>query len=317
MEPLLKVANLTKIYHKGKGAEVVAIQDVCFSISEKEIVGLLGPNGAGKTTTIKCISGLIRQEAGKVLVNGYDIEEEQEKVQENIGIVLEGNRNVYWRLTPKENMEFFLELHGKLAGSSSEKIGELLRRFDLEQKKNTSVRELSRGMKQKVAICSALIKEPKLLVLDEPTLGLDVETSKELQKALIGIAEKEERAVLLSSHQMEVVQNISERTIILDEGEIVLDRKVEDLLEEFEAMGYLLEFDKQVSDKTKAGLKEKFEVLELHSEDTPSARVALREPGQIYRLMEFLQSQEVKITSIETEGKNLEEVFLKTIKSNE
>lgn len=317
MGHLLEVAQLTKTYHQGKDNEVVAIEGVDFRVAEREIVGLLGPNGAGKTTTIKCISGLIRQDSGKVRVNGYDVENSQEKVQENIGTVLEGNRNIYWRLTPIENMEFFLELGGKLAGSGKEKIGELIRRFDLKDKKNTPARELSRGMKQKVALGSALIKDPKLLVLDEPTLGLDVEASKELQRTLTSIVEKEERAVLLSSHQMDVVQNISERAVILDQGKVVVDKKVDELLENFKTQGYLLEFEKQLDEMTAEKMQNNFEVLELSNGEVPSAKIAFRRPEAIYRLMNFLKGHEVTITSIETEGSNLEEVFLKTIKNKE
>jgi ABC-2 type transport system ATP-binding protein len=317
MQHLLEVEQITKTYHQGKDTEVTAIENVDFRVSEREIVGLLGPNGAGKTTTIKCISGLIRQDSGKVLVNGYDVENSQEKVQENIGTVLEGNRNIYWRLTPEENMEFFLELGGKLAGSGREKIDELIRRFDLEDKKKTPARELSRGMKQKVALGSALIKDPKLLVLDEPTLGLDVEASKELQRTLTSIVEEEERAVLLSSHQMDVVQNISERAVILDQGKVVVDKKVDELLENFQTQGYLLEFEKQLGEMTEKKMKNNFEVLELSNGEVPSAKVALSRPKRIYQLMDVLKGHEVTITSIESQGSNLEEVFLKTIKSKE
>ena len=314
---LLEVENLTKIYNQDKRNQVIAIEDVDFRVSEREIVGLLGPNGAGKTTTIKCISGLIGQDAGKVRVNGYDVEENQEKVQENVGTVLEGNRNIYWRLTPVENMEFFLELSGKLAGSGREKIGELIRRFDLEDKKNTPVRELSRGMKQKVALGSALIKDPKLLVLDEPTLGLDVEASKELQRTLTSIVEKEKRAVLLSSHQMDVVQNISERAVILDQGKVVADKEVAELLDDFKVQGYLLKFEKQLKETTAEKLQNNFEVLEFSNGEDPSAKIAFQRPEGIYQLMDFLKGQEVIISSIETEGQNLEEVFLKTIERKE
>lgn len=315
MQKLLEVEKLTKTYHQGKDNEVVAIEDVDFRVSEREIVGLLGPNGAGKTTTIKCISGLIRQDSGKVRVNGYDVENSQEKVQENIGTVLEGNRNIYWRLTPIENMEFFLELSGKLAGSGRERIGELIRRFDLEDKKNTPARELSRGMKQKVALGCALIKDPKLLVLDEPTLGLDVEASRELQRTLTSIVEEEERAVLLSSHQMDVVQNISERAVILDQGEVVVDKEVDELLENFQTQGYLLKFESRLNEMTEEKMRNNFKVLELSNGEAPSAKVALRRPDRIYQLMDFLREQGVTITSIESEGSDLEEVFLKTIKS--
>lgn len=315
MQYLLEVEKLTKIYHQGKHNQVVAIEDVDFHVSEGEIVGLLGPNGAGKTTTIKCISGLIRQDSGKVRVNGYDVEESQEKVQENIGTVLEGSRNIYWRLTPIENMEFFLELSGKLAGRGREKIGELIRRFDLEGKKNTPVRELSRGMKQKVALGSALIKDPKLLVLDEPTLGLDVETSKELQRTLTSIVKEEERAVLLSSHQMNIVQNICQRAVILDQGKVVVDKEVDELLENFKTQGYRLKFESRLSKMTEQKMKSMFEVLELSNGEIPSAKVALRRPDRIYQLMDFLREQGITISSMESEGSDLEEVFLKTIKS--
>src|SRR5262249_5065163 len=155
-----------------------AVADLNMSIPEGEVFSFLGPNGAGKTTTIKMVCGLITPTSGQITLNGYDIARQSRKAVSQIGVVLEGARNIYWRLSAWENLLYF----GRLRGCSDKKLKalaeQLLRELDLWDRRNDPVRFFSRGMQQKIALASALVTDPSIILLDEPTLGLDVEAAK-------------------------------------------------------------------------------------------------------------------------------------------
>lgn len=172
---LLEVENLRKTFRSGSG-DVEAVRGISLKIEEGIVLGFLGPNGAGKTTTIKMIAGLVRPDSGSIRVAGLNPHDGPEALR-HIGAVLEGNRNIYWRLTPLENLEYFGVLKGMAAKVARAKGREILERFGLAEKMKSPVQELSRGMQQKIAIAVALVHEPSLLLLDEPTLGLDVEAA--------------------------------------------------------------------------------------------------------------------------------------------
>ncbi|MDW8141809.1 MAG: ABC transporter ATP-binding protein, partial [Candidatus Bipolaricaulota bacterium] len=180
-ETVLQVKNLTKFYRSRRRGETVAVDNVSFSVSKNEVVGLLGPNGAGKTTTIKSICTILRPTSGEIWVDGADAIRNPRAALERVTAVLEGNRNVYWRLTVRDNLEFFAGLQGQSLRSVRSYIDELIEMFNLKEKVHEQARALSRGMQQKLAVACALVKRTPILLLDEPTLGLDVETSYELR----------------------------------------------------------------------------------------------------------------------------------------
>jgi len=166
---VMETRNLCKSYGRGK-QRFEAVQQVSLTLHQGEVLAFLGPNGDGKTTTIKMIAGLVRPDGGQVTVAGAD-PHRQPGALRNIGAVLEGNRNLYWRLTPEENLEYFGVLRQVPRKVAHRRGLELLARFGLQEKRNVPVQKLSRGMQQKVAIAVALIHHPQLLLLDEPTLG--------------------------------------------------------------------------------------------------------------------------------------------------
>src|SRR5690625_2615711 len=183
MEPIVNVEHAKKTYKKRKGKSVVkAVDDVSFQVHKGEIVGLLGPNGAGKTTTIKMICGLLKMDEGKITVKGLDNDKHRLKALNHISAVLEGNRNLYWRLTVRENLEYFAGNRGASRKEVAVRIEELLADFNLKSKEKELVNRLSRGMQQKLAIAVALLAESDVILLDEPTLGLDVETGYEVRQ---------------------------------------------------------------------------------------------------------------------------------------
>jgi ABC-2 type transport system ATP-binding protein len=260
-EPVLRVKNLRKVYHSRRRGDVVAVDDVSFSVYKNEVVGLLGPNGAGKTTIIKSICTILLPTSGEIWVDGIDALRNPRAALEKVTAVLEGNRNVYWRLTVRDNLEFFAGLQGQSLRSVRAYIDELIELFNLTEKVNEQARALSRGMQQKLAVACALVKRTPILLLDEPTLGLDVETSYELRWILKRMAEQGERTILLSSHDMNVVQDICERVIIINHGRIVADDRIENLQKLFTASAYRFEIEGHLSPQQQQKLTKQFDMV--------------------------------------------------------
>ena len=203
-ESIVSVRNVRKTYGSGEGA-VTAVDDVSFDVQPGTVVGVLGPNGAGKTTLIKSMLGLVIPDEGDVTVDGIDVHAETREAYRRMGAMLEGARNVYWRLTVRENLEFFASLAGHDPGSLRDRHEELLEQLGLADKADATVNDLSRGMKGKVSLAAALARDAPVAFLDEPTLGLDVESSIELRRELRRLAEQESMTIVLSSHDMAVV----------------------------------------------------------------------------------------------------------------
>ncbi|MCL0036461.1 ABC transporter ATP-binding protein [Dehalococcoidia bacterium] len=314
-EPVLEVRNLTKVYRQRRGEDVVAVDDIGFIIKKNEVVGLLGPNGAGKTTTIKCICTLIRPTSGSIRINGTDAQRNTRIALRHVAAVLEGNRNIYWRLSVRENLEFFAGLQGIRSGRVRSYIDELIEMFQLKEKERTDARNLSRGMQQKLAVACALVKKTEVLLLDEPTLGLDVETSHELRFTLKNMARRGERTIILSSHDMSVVQDICERVIIVNNGKIVTDDQVANLLRLFHASAYRFEIEGRLSKQQERQLEERFEMLKISETDHHTEIEAQLEDGnRIYEVMDILKAGNSRIRSIARKEPNLEEVFLNIVK---
>ena len=315
METVLQVKDLTKHFRQGRGETVKAVDRVSFSVHKNEVVGLLGPNGAGKTTTIKCIAGLIKPTSGEIWLDGVEALRHPKKAMERVAALLEGNRNIYWRLTPRENLEFFAGLQGHTVGKVRGYIDELIELFDLKEKHRTPARKLSRGMQQKLALACALVRQTEVLLLDEPTLGLDVETSYELRHVLKQMAARGERTILLSSHDMHVVQDICERVIIINDGRVMVDDRVTNLMKLFQVSAYRFELEGPLGEEQELRLKELFPLLEVSATDHRTYIDAdLKDGTQLYEVLEILKDGSAQIKSIGHKEPNLEEIFLTIVK---
>jgi ABC-2 type transport system ATP-binding protein len=230
---MLQVERLRKCY-----GELVAVDDLDLEARAGEILALLGKNGAGKSTTIQCIVGLLRPDSGKIVVDGIDTAVDPAACKRKIGFVPEV-ANVYEALTPDE----FLRLKGRLFAMSDAAIAQgterLLRGFDLWERRHEPIAGFSKGMVQRVALAAALITEPRLLILDEPHAGLDVETSLVLKELLREFARRG-GTVLYCSHLLDVVETLADRIAILDRGRLLAcgpigelrSRRLEDLFRE-------------------------------------------------------------------------------------
>ena len=300
---VLVAEGLEKTF-RSRGKTTRAVAGVHLRVERGEVLAFLGPNGAGKTTTIKMIAGLIRPDAGSVRVAGRDPHRDPWALRQ-LGAVLEGNRNVYWRLTPLENLEYFGGLTGLTAASARRRGRALLDRFELTHKQNALTQQLSRGMQQKLAIAVSLIHEPALLLLDEPTLGLDVEAA-ETVKQLIRELAGEGQAIVLTTHQLDVAQQLSHRVAIIREGRIVAEDRTATLLARFSGDQYEIEVEGELGEARRARL------AELGAQPLNGRIVYVGSPEGLWAVLEALRP--LPILRVEKDRADLTEVFLKLVR---
>ncbi len=222
---MIEVKNVTKKY-----GSITAVDNISFKIEEGEIVGLLGPNGAGKSTTMNMITGYIEPTEGEILINGYDISKKPKKAKSQIGYMPEGVP-LYSDLTVKEFITYMAELKRVDRKTKKEKVQKIIEQTGLKDVENRLTRNLSRGYKQRVSMAGALVGEPQILILDEPTVGLDPKQITEI-RALIKELGKT-HTVILSSHILSEISQICNKVIIINKGKIIaidtpenLERKV-------------------------------------------------------------------------------------------
>lgn len=207
----------------GKKKETVyvsAVDGVSLNIRQGEIFGLLGPNGAGKSTTIRMLCTLLEPTAGTAKVNGYDIVKQANLVRMNLGTVLAGERSIYWKLSARENLEYFGALYHIPPAVAKKRAAELLERMELTSRADDLVEKFSTGMRQRVVIAKALMASPPILLFDEPTLGLDPQAARNLRELIAGLKEAG-HTILLTTHYMEEADQLSDRIGIIDQGKII------------------------------------------------------------------------------------------------
>jgi sodium transport system ATP-binding protein len=204
---------------KGKDKQrVIAVDDVGFTAHDGQITGLLGPNGAGKTTTLRMLYTLMTPETGRVLVDGIDVAADAERVRRSLG-VLPDARGVYKRLTARENIDYFGQLHGMSAQAIAQRTQKLAAALQMEDFLDRSTEGFSQGQRTKTAIARALVHDPKNVILDEPTNGLDVMTTRGLRSFLKELR-SEGRCVIFSSHIMQEVAALCDRIVIIASGRV-------------------------------------------------------------------------------------------------
>ncbi|MEM5781686.1 MAG: ATP-binding cassette domain-containing protein [Candidatus Aenigmatarchaeota archaeon] len=214
--PIISVQNLKKYYK-----DVKAVDNVSFEVEEGEIFGFLGPNGAGKTTTIKMLVTLLKPTEGTAKVVGNDIVKNPDKVRNNIGIVFQ-DPALDDRLTGKENLDFHARMYGMKKEKREERIKEVLSLVELEDKAKTLVKNYSGGMKRRLEIARGLMHHPKILFLDEPTLGLDPQTRRSIWDYIKNLNKKEKITIFLTTHYMEEADFLCNRVAIIDHGKILV-----------------------------------------------------------------------------------------------
>jgi len=234
IENIIEVENLSK-----KFKENVAVDDISFQVKKGEIFGFLGPNGAGKTTTIRMLTGQLLPSGGAIQVCGIDPTKEEKKLAMKIGVVPE-IQNLYSDLNAEQNLKLFADLYS----IDHKRVKELLEMFKLTDMKEP-VKKLSKGLKQRVLIARALIHNPELLFLDEPTIGLDPNIAKEIRK-IIKILKEEGKTVFLTTHYMEEADALCDRVAIINEGKIIALDSPHELRLKYGKREFIVETDSEI-----------------------------------------------------------------------
>lgn len=308
---VLTARALTKTY--GSGDEAVhAVDAVDLVVHAGEVVGLLGPNGAGKTTTIKMAAGLVTPTAGSVAINGHDLSADRGAAVRHLGAVLEGGRNVYWAMSAWQNLVYFGRLRGLRRREIEPRAEWLLRELGLWDRRHQAVGGYSRGMQQKVAIAAALVSDPTLLLLDEPTIGLDVAAARTVKEWVRRLAREEGKAVVLTTHQLAVAEELSDRVAVISDGRILADRPVDDLLDQFRED----RFDIVVAAPPDAiPTNSRYEVANSGSREEHTT-LAVSDGAAVYEVLDLLADQQLPLVSVSPTRPDLEEVFLRLVDGN-
>lgn len=236
MKAVLELKNVSKIMNNK-----ALVDDITFTVNEGEIFGFLGPNGAGKTTTIKMITGLYRISKGEIYIDGKSVKSQFEKALKGVGGIIE-NPEMYGYLSGRDNLKLYGRMHG---GINKERIEEVVKLVKLGNRIDDKVSKYSLGMRQRLGVAQALLHKPKLLILDEPTNGLDPMGIKELREMLRNLAEKEKLSVMVSSHLLSEMELMCDRFGIIDGGKMIDIKTISDIKKsEFEThKSYYIEVD--------------------------------------------------------------------------
>ncbi len=220
MNPILELKNVSKIMGKKE-----LVKDISFTINKGEIFGFLGPNGAGKTTTIKMITGLYSISKGEIYIDGKNVKKQFEKALKGVGGIIE-NPEMYGYLSGRENLKLYARMHSNI---SKQRIDEVVSLVKLGNRIDDKVSKYSLGMRQRLGVAQALLHKPKLLILDEPTNGLDPMGIKELRETLRELAQKEGLSVMVSSHLLSEMELMCDRFGIIDEGKMIDIKTIEEI----------------------------------------------------------------------------------------
>jgi ABC-2 type transport system ATP-binding protein len=313
--------NLEKVTKEFRGfrshSPVVALDGVSLEVRQGTLLALLGRNGAGKTTLIKIIAGLIIPTSGRVSVAGYDVVKQRQKAIANIGAVFEGNRNIYWYMSPVENLNYFANLRGIASKTAKSRIEDLIAFFNLESKANEPVKLLSRGMQQKVALAIALVTDPKVLLLDEPTLGLDIESYFALKEKIRDLSVARRKTILLATHQMNLVDDISEEIAIINDGRVVVRERTEALKRSFEVNRYVIQARGKVNYQRLKGLERFGCVSTSNNKAVATIDLTLDNSHDLFDTLALLKDMDIHILSINKDEPDLEDIFLRLINNSD
>jgi ABC-2 type transport system ATP-binding protein len=294
----ISISNLTKIYGEQK-----AVNDISFAIGNNEIVGFLGPNGAGKSTTMKIVTGYIAADSGNAVVNGINVNAEPLEAKKQIGYLPEGNP-LYYEMYVREYLEFIAGIHD-LKTEVKKRIEEVIDLTGLRPESNKKIGQLSKGYKQRVGLAAALIHDPKVLILDEPTTGLDPNQIIEIRQLIKDLGKN--KTVLFSSHILQEVESICDRIIIINKGKIVAD----DTLVNLQSVNknshvVLVEF----GNKTDLNLLKNLDSVANVEENQNQYFIQTSDPEKVKKLLlEFSLQNNLDILSLQSKSKSLEEVF--------
>ncbi|MBC7128636.1 MAG: ABC transporter ATP-binding protein [Thermoplasmatales archaeon] len=301
----LEVNDVSKTYKQGDNYKI-ALEDICFSVEEGEIFGLLGPNGSGKTTLIKIIFGLMAPDKGKINIFGYEIPKERTKIIDRINVVF-SRAGFYWNLTGRDHLKFYGKIYR--VKNLKEKIEELIELFELHDKIDMTADKYSTGEAMRLNLARALLNEPDLLILDEPTIGLDPILALKIRDYLIKINEEKGITILLTTHYMEEADRLCRRIAIIDEGKIIAIDTPSNLKNKLKKEKICEIGVSNLTSQLMEKIKEKFEKCSYY-ENKSELRIILKKYEDVAEIIDFLKNNEADVISVHTEKPTLEDVFL-------
>jgi ABC-2 type transport system ATP-binding protein len=291
----IEVNNISKSYGSQK-----ALNSISFSIQKGEIVGFLGPNGAGKSTLMKILTTYLLSDDGSALVNGHDVMTNAKEVQRSIGYLPEHNP-LYLDLYVREYLAFNADVYKV----SKSRIEEVIQLTGLTPESHKKIGQLSKGYRQRVGLANALLHNPDVLILDEPTTGLDPNQLMEIRNVIKNVGK--DKTVFLSTHIMQEVEAICDRVIIIDKGEIVADKKLDHLVSENKEQVIEVEFDYQIEQQLLARLPNITSYINIHDMTWELTFVA--EKDMRPAIFDFANENGLKTLQLNQKNKNLEAVF--------
>jgi len=298
----------------------VALDKVNIKIHSGELFGLLGPNGSGKTTTIKCLSTILIPDEGTAIVNGFDIQKETSMVRASLGMVVGGERTLYWKLTARDNLMYFASLYKMHRRHAKKRIEELLETMQLSDRADERLEDYSTGMRQKVAIARALLHDPPILLLDEPTLGLDPNFARQIRNQIRELSEKHGKTVLLTTHYMDEADKLCDRLAFINNGKIVAvdtPNRLKAMVKEKELVEVTVYHPPADIEKHIRSLLPDAEVVKLipgdEDEGNPSRIKIIGGTAEehVGTIIDALRQKNVRIGSLNVGVPTLEDVFIK------
>ena len=297
-----------------------ALDRVDFEIKEGELFGLLGPNGAGKTTTVKILCTLLEPTGGQAFVKGHDVVKDAARVRKMVNMVAGGERMLYFRLTGRENLEYFAELYDVPKREVKSRVNTLLELVGLSDRADDEVEKYSKGMKQRLQVCRGLINDPEVLFLDEPTLGLDVNIARDLRKFIREkIVEEQGKTVLLTTHYMYEAEELCDRVGFLNKGKLVAVGYPEELKRKMPT-GFSIEvLVTRLTDETLEGLRRLESVKkvlktayegEVEGEKVDRLIANVDSDRTAPEVLNYLSTMRCRVVSVNIRGPTLEDLFM-------
>jgi len=319
MSRAVEVKSLTRVFQpkKKEGNMIKALDSVDLTIEKGELFGLLGPNGAGKTTLLKILSTLLLPTSGKAYVAGFDVENDLHAVRSRINMVSGGEISGYGLLTVRENLWMFSQFYGIKSKVAKAKIDELLIRFGMEDKRDAKVRTLSTGQRQKMNVIRGFVTNPEILFLDEPTLGLDVNASRQVRDFILEWVSKDEgRTVVLTTHYMAEADELCDRIAIIDDGKILAcdtPTNLKRLVKTNTTLSLDVTMMKDVGGLSSIRGASNFTSSHTVDNNMTNLRFVLEDESAVSDIVSEILAKGSKIVSLQKKEPTLEDVFIKLV----
>ena len=318
----ITVQNLRRIYLAKTGVirrqtkEVVAVEDISFEVGQGELFGMLGPNGAGKTTTVKMLTTLLIPNSGSASILGFDLVKQAAAIRPRIGFIFGGERGLYWRLNAFDNLRYFANLYHMPPDVANKRIPELLELVGLRGRGDEKIEGFSKGMKQRLHVARALLHDPDILFLDEPTLGLDPVGARELRHTVLDL-QQQGKTILLTTHYMFEADALCDRIAVINHGQIValdtpegLKKHVGDLsVVDFEVFGIPAEVVERIRglDGIETASVEDFDQRQILHVQTPLGQQA------VAPVLRLLETEGLRVGSVAPREPTLEDAYVRLV----